>query len=606
MKPYETVTSASRLPAIAEEIVQAEVIALDLETTGFSPYSSDIRLLSLNTGKGVYVVDAFQTKTLEPVIQALRDSKGVKVGQNLKFDQKFLLHKHDLELWPIFDTYRASAIVYNGKFMGRGAHDLYALYSRELGIAPEAQDLGGSDWSNPNLTSEQLDYAAEDVIHLPSLREKLKPKLRDNKLNQIALIEFQAILPEAAMELNGIGFDKEAWLKLAASNAATAEKLRKELIHELPSPSKQRALPGFDPDFNLQSPAHVLKSLQQLGLQTLNPDPEFPDDWKKRKMGPIQSTNEIVLAMFKKEHPIVAKILDYRGFAQAVKSFGPEYVEYVSPVTGRIHTNYFPFTGAGRYASSDPNLQQVPRGQEFRSCFIAPPGKCLVGADYSQIELRIAAELSGDETLMGVYIRGEDAHAQTASLVSNIALSQVTKGQRQMAKAVNFGLIYGMAAPKLVLYAQANYNVTMTLKEAEQFRNRYFEGYAGVRNWHRQIFSDSNKARGVTRTVAGRLRYLTREAHNEFANTPVQGTGADGLKAALPLVYRRLKKYGGKARMVHMVHDEILTEADNDPELTAAVKKDLEEGMVEAIQPMLKRVPVVVESGTGTNWYAAH
>lgn len=178
MIAYETVTSASRLPAIAEEVVQAGVLALDLETTGLSPHSSDIRLLSLNTGKGVYVIDAFQTKTLDPVIRALADSPGVKVGQNLKFDQKFLLHKHGLELWPLFDTYRASAIIYNGKFQGRGAHDLYALYSRELGIGPETQDLGGSNWADPHLTKEQLDYAAEDVIHLPSLREKLRPKLK--------------------------------------------------------------------------------------------------------------------------------------------------------------------------------------------------------------------------------------------------------------------------------------------------------------------------------------------------------------------------------------------------------------------------------------------
>jgi DNA polymerase-1 len=598
MRPYETVTSASRLPALAEEIAQAEVISLDLETTGFSPHSAEIRLLSLNTGKGVYVVDAFQTKTLDVLVRALGDSKGVKVGQNLKFDQKFLLHKFGLELWPIFDTYRASALIYNGKFMGKGAHDLYALYSRELGIAPEAEDLGGSNWADPNLTQQQLDYAAEDVIHLPFLRDKLKPKLRDNDLNRITLIEFRAVLPEAVMELNGIGFDKEAWLKLAEANAVKAEGLRRELIHELPSPSNQSSLPGFDPDFNMQSSVHVLKSLQKLGLVTKNPE--------TKEEGPIHSTNEIVLAGFKKEHPTVAKLLEYRGYAQRVKSFGPEYVEQVNPITGRIHTNYFPFTGAGRYASSSPNLQQVPREAAFRGCFIAPPGKCIVGADYSQIELRIAAEISQDETLMGVYVRGEDAHSQTASLVSNTPLNKVTKEQRQMAKAVNFGFVYAMGAEKFVLYAQANYGVTMTPKEAKTFRDRYFDNYEGVRRWHNRILSDQNKATGVTRTIAGRLRYLPITAHNEWANTTVQGTGADGLKAALSLVYRRLQKYGNRAKMVHMVHDEIITEVDEDPELAAAVKKDLEEGMVEAIQPMLKRVPVVVESRVGKSWAEAH
>jgi DNA polymerase-1 len=582
MQSFETVRSADRLAAIAQEVLEAECVALDLETTGLSPYTAKTRLLSLNTGKGVYVIDVFETKTLEPVISALRDTKAVIVGQNLKFDQKFLLYEYGLELWPIFDTYRASNLIYNGKFKGRGANDLYALYSRELGIGPEAPDLGASDWSG-TLTDEQLAYAAEDVIHLPKLREKLKPKLKAEGLNQVALIEFQAILPEAVMELTGFDFDAEAWTRLAEHNEKMAEKLRHELVHELPHPKNQLALPGFDPDFNLQSTDQLLRSLQMLGLK-------------------IDGTSEIVLAMFAKEYPVVSKILEYRGYAQAVKSFGVKYLKNINPITKRIHTNYYPFTGAGRYASSDPNLQQIPRGKEFRSCFRAAPGKKLVICDYSQIELRIAAELACDQTLMGVYIRGDDAHAQTASLVSHVPLDQVTKAQRQMAKAVNFGLIYGMAAPKLVLYAQANYGVSMTLKEAELFRNRYFDGYSGIRAWHRKIFSDDSKKHGMVRTVAGRLRYLGFEAHNEYANTPVQGTGADGLKRALPIVYNRLKKYGSQAKMVHMVHDEIVLEVDDQQELLVAVEKDLKDGMIEGIQPMLKKVPVVAESGFGPNW----
>jgi DNA polymerase I len=598
MITYEYVTSAERLGSIANEVVGAPTIALDLETTGFSSFDSLIRLLSLNTGKGVYVVDAFQTKTLDPLIQALRASKGVKIGQNLKFDQKFLLHKFDLELWPIFDTYRASAILYNGKFMGRGAHDLYALYSRELGIAPEAPDLGGSDWNSPHLTKDQLDYAAEDVIHLPMLREKLKPKLREAGLNKIALIEFEAILPEAAMELNGIYLDKKMWCDLADANAEKAEQLRKELIFEMPHPKKQTTLLGFEPNFNLQSPDQVVKSLQLMGLKVQVPGTE--------QMVSISSSNEIVLAMFKKENPTVSKLLDYRGYAQAVKTFGREYVKHISPHTGRVHTHYFPYTGAGRYASSDPNLQQVPRSLEFRSCFRAGEGKAIVGADYSQIELRIAAELARDETLMGVYIRGEDAHAQTASLVSSVSLDEVTKAQRQQAKAVNFGFIFGMGAEKFVLYAQSNYGVSLTLGEARTFRKKFFQSYGGIQRWHQRIFSDENKRSGIIRTIAGRLRYLPVTSHSEWANTGVQGTGADGLKASLPLVYRSLKKYGKSAQMVHMVHDEILTEADKDPELLALVKKDLETCMISAIQPMLPRVPVTVESGTGDSWGTAH
>lgn len=576
---YEYVTSAERLPAIAEEVAQAAVMALDTETTGLDPHTAVVRLLSINTGKGVYVIDAFQTKTLEPVISALRDSKGIKVGQNLKFDQKMLLFHYDLEMWPIFDTFRASNLIYNGKDL---KHDLWSLYGRELNISPETLDLGGSDWTGP-LTKDQLDYAAEDVVHLPKLREVLKPKLKENGLNSIALIEFGAILPEASMELNGFFFDKEMWLALAKDNAIKEKQLRLELMHALPHPAKQIALPGFDPDFNMQSPKQLLESLQMLGLK-------------------IENTSEITLAMFAAEFPIVERLLEYRGYAQAVKTFGVEYLSNVSPITNRIHTNYYPFTGAGRYASSKPNLQQIPRDKRFRSCFRAAPGTKLVIRDYSQIELRIAAELANDETLMGVYIKQLDAHTQTASLVSAVPLEQVTKAQRQMAKAVNFGLIYGMAAPKLVLYAQANYGVSMTLAAAELFRRRYFDAYSGIQRWHRRIFADETKKSGITRTVAGRLRYLRADAHNEFANSPVQGTGADGLKASLRIVYQKLKQFNGKARMIHMVHDEIVLEVDDEPGLAEAAEVELQNGMIEGTQPMLKRVPVVVEGGVADTW----
>lgn len=734
----EVVRSPERLSAIAQEILDASVISLDLETTSLSPYFGKIRLLSVNTGKGVYVIDAFETKTLEPVISALRQSKGVKCLQNAKFDQKFLLHYHDLELYPVFDTFRASAILYNGKNLG---NDLYSLYGRELGIAPEAPDLGGSDWTGP-LTDEQYDYAAEDVTWLPKLRDVLRPKVISNGLSQIAMIEFNAILPEASLELNGFFLDKERWRSLAQENEIQAKALEKQLLWELPHPLNQIALPGFDPDWNIDSTAQMLVSLTKLGLK-------------------IPDTKEITLAMEAAKYPIVQKVLDYRGFSKKVTQFGADYLDHINKVTGRVHSDFYPFTGAGRYSCvpvtsrvstdhgiipigevrpgyliqtpsgprkvmryvdtgskpilrfdleggrtlrctadhvvmcdgkwtkagdiqpgqclhasripgpdsipsmeqvggantltndsmeaflrwglvaelaslrvssiseepsepvcdievegdhsflidgivvhncSRPNLQQIPRDKAFRKCFRAPDGKVLVIEDYSQIELRGAAEISRDPMLIKVYQEGKDAHAQTASLVSGVPLDQVTKVQRQMAKAINFGLIYGMAAPKLVLYAQSTYGVSMTLEQALLFRKNYFEGYPGVAAWHRNIFSDENKRSQMVRTILGRLRYLKPEAHNEYSNTPVQGSSADGLKASLAIVYKKLKKYGGAAKIVNIVHDEIVTECDSDPELVHLVEKDVNDGMVEGMQPMLKRVPVVVEGGSGSSW----
>ncbi len=585
---YEYVTTYERACAVAAEIVQAEVIPLDTETTSLSPYDGKVRLLSLNTGKNIYVLDFFLIPDVSPIIDALRRTKAIFVLQNAKFDCKFLLHHYNLELWPVFDTFRASNLIYNGKNL---KHDLWSLYARELGIAPETQDLGGSNWAG-TLTKEQIDYSAEDAVHLGKLRIVLKEKLRDMGLLRIALLEFGAITPEAAMELKGFYFDKERWLALAEANAKQESRLRRELMYDLPHPAKQCSLPGFDPDFNLQSPKQLLTSLQMLGLKVLD-------------------TNEMTLAMFADEYPIVDKLLDYRGYAQAIKTFGPDYLENVNPKTGRIHTNYYPFTGAGRYSSSGPNLQQVPRvlngdkrrlPWEFRDCLRAPTGRKLIIRDYSQIELRIASEISNDDTLMGVYVRGEDAHALTASLVANVPLSEVTKGQRQMAKAVNFGLVYGMSAKKLVIYAKGTYRVKMDLAQAELFRKRYFEAYSGVYSWHQRIFSDENRRSGMIRTPLGRLRFLPQESYNEYSNSPVQGGGADGLKLALRACYERLRKYGDDAAMIAMVHDEIVAECKDDPELIKAVDNDIEEGMREGMENVIRKVPVITEGGAANTW----
>lgn len=589
MLDYQVIISAEDLGLIAEEIRAADVVSLDTETTSLSPYDGDVRLMSLNTGKGVYVIDAFQTRTLEPIFEALRESEAVVCGQNLKFDVKFLMHKYGFEPKKVFDTFRASNIIYNGKGL---KHDLWTLYSRELGIAPQTQDLGGSDWTGP-LTPEQLDYAAEDVTHLPTLRRVLRAKLKEFHLERVAVIEFQAIVPEAAMELAGVPFDKERWTRLAEANKIAAEKLRKQLLWELPHPDRQVVLPGFEPDFNMDSPKQLLTSLQMLGLKA-----EIPG----HGIGPIQDTSEMTLAMCSDSFPVVKKLLEYRGYAQAVKTFGLEYLANVSKITGRVHTNYYPYTGAGRYSSSGPNLQQLPRGKEFRECFRVDETQRLLVCDYSQVELRIAAQLSKDPKLIAVYARNEDAHSATAALITGKKPEDVSKNERQIAKSVNFGLIYGMAAPKLVRYAKANYGVTMTLAQAEMFRTKYFQGYAGIAAWHRQAFSDQNKRSGMVRTLAGRLRYLSPEMHSEWVNSPTQGTGADGLKTALRCVYERLRKYHGRVRMIHMVHDEIMLQGDNDDELLAAAQKDLEEGMIEGIQPLLVDVPVGADAHTGMSW----
>jgi DNA polymerase I-like protein with 3'-5' exonuclease and polymerase domains len=599
---YELVTSADRLPAIAREIERAKVVGFDIETTSssassFEPFArhqdgseARIRLLSVNTGKGLYVIDLDQTKTLGPILTALASEKVIKVVQNAKFEQKWFLHKYDLELWPIFDPYRASNLVYNG--LDRD-HDLWSLYEHELKLTPQTEDLGGSDWSRPILTPQQLEYSAEDSLHLLDLRSTLREKLRRKGLFKVALIEFGAVLPESVVELNGLPLDQDMWLELCAQNTVKAEELRKELVWKLPNPRDQMTLPGIEPAINLNSPQQVLNALRRVGGD----------------LSDLENTREITLAMHAAKHPEIQLLLDYRTYSKRVTQFGKEYLRHIDPVTGRIHSSYYPFTGAGRYASSKPNLQQIPRAFAFRDCFRAPLEWRMVGADYSNIEMRLCAQIANDKNLIAIFnSEDDDAHRATAALMAGCTKDKVTKKQRQEAKPVNFGLIYGMQPPKLVLYAMANYGVTMSLQAAKRYRKKFFEGYSGVASWHEYTIN-AVKPKKLAKTIAGRIRYLTKEdAHNEFFNTPVQGSGADGLKASLREVYLRLKKvsaWNGDIKMVHHVHDEIILQTKDDDEVDREARKILVDGMVAGMAPILTKVPIKVEPESGPSWGAA-
>jgi DNA polymerase I len=575
---YRVVRDATRLGEVANEINQASAIGLDTETTHLSPHHGKLRLVQINTGQNIYLIDLFHTKTLGPVASVLNEGKAVKVGQNLKFDQKFLLHEYGIEMWPIFDTFRASALLNNGKQVSNG---LYDIYERELGIEGHAPDMSDSSWTG-ELSEEQLAYAAEDVEHLLMLRQVMKPKLAQDGLNRTALIEFQAILAEASMELNGFFLNRETWGQLYEENRVRRDELKERLFRDMPHPKGQIGLPGMTAGWNLNSHVQKLQALRRLGV-------------------PVDNTAEMTLAMHAAKFPVLKTLIEYNKVSKLCTAFGPDYLRHIDSVTGRIHTSFYGFLATARYSSSDPNLQQIPRQKRYRKAFAAPPGRIIVVADYSQIELRLVAQISMDRLLMEVYRKGLDAHRQTAALVNAVALDEVTMDMRQSAKPVNFGLCYGMGAERLVLYAMQAYGIALTVAEAEKFRERYFEGYAGVRAWHRRTLAQGKRS-GISRTLSGRIRYLEENAHNEILNTPVQGSGADGLKAALPIVYERLKKYGGRAKLVHMVHDEIVIETDDVPDEPEAIKTDLEDGMKEGMQPFLPDVPVVVEGAYGPSW----
>jgi DNA polymerase I-like protein with 3'-5' exonuclease and polymerase domains len=250
--------------------------------------------------------------------------------------------------------------------------------------------------------------------------------------------------------------------------------------------------------------------------------------------------------------------------------------------------------------SSEPNVQNLPRATGFRSCVTPAAGYRFIVADYSQIELRIAAQVAPDDRMIAAYRDGEDLHRLTAALVNDVPLEQVTKAQRQSAKAVNFGLIYGMGAKGLKDYAKSSYGVELSVNEATRFRTRYFEAYAGLARWHRQLDAKLRGGSVYARTLSGRRRFLQAKDRKltTMANTPVQGLGADILKVALALTHDRLR--GLDAYLVNTVHDEIVVEAE--ASIADQVKDIVTTAMVEAGERFLTAVPVLVEAGICSDW----
>lgn len=525
---YEYMTTDALMAELCEQIETAPEFGFDLETTALQPWDGRIRLAQFSFGRKVYIVDFFKVHP-EKIIKALQQYRGVMIGQFLKFEQKWMLWHYKVKFGKLFDTYRASNILLNGKtdFSGKPLkHTLYDIYAR-YNITPKAQDYQAFDWASPELPVGALDYAAEDVIFMSELREKMKSDIIAANLTDTATVEMNVLLPEAAIELKGMHFNKELWLKTAEENKIKSESLQKELYTLLPNPSNQLQLFQNVATWNLDSNDQLLQSLKKLGIKqrkdiTVLNERGFPQIIGE-EIVPLENTMEMSLANAvypdERTEKLVQKVIEYRGISQRLKTFGPEYLKFVNPHTGRLHTSFYGFTGAGRYSSKEPNLQQLPRDKEYRACFEAAPGKWWVAADYKNIEMVIAAEIANDTRLREIFASDDkylgDAHYITAAAVAGCEPHEVPKDGRQKAKPVNFGFVYGMGANKMVLYAKAGYGVTLSKDEAARYRETFFELYQGVYRWHQKVKGSMN---GVCRTLGGRIRYMKPDAYNEYFN----------------------------------------------------------------------------------------
>ncbi|HCC33960.1 MAG TPA: DNA-directed DNA polymerase [Clostridiales bacterium] len=572
--PFELVTDPAALAAAVSACRRAPVVGVDVETTGLDPISDRLRLLQLATDECVWVVDCWQAG-IEPAGDLLADPQVLKVFHNAAFDLRFLMAADlDVSEVRLFDTMLAGQLLSCGQPPSDG-HSLAALASRYLGVALD-KTLQSSSFAGA-LSAGQIAYSAADAAVLLPLATELSGLLRKLGLGKAAALEFSAVPALADMEQAGLYLDQDLWAALGrdlqAERTSLQDKLAAGLLASGPNASfwPVPANPG--------SPAQVLSALQAMGLQLADTEePTLREMQRQTGLG------------------VLSDLLAYRKADKLLSAFVEKFLQHLHPVTGRLHAHYSQCrTAAGRLACRDPNVQQVPREVRFRQCFRAPEGRRLVVADYSQIELRVVAALSGDRRMLAAYHEGRDLHRETASLIAGAAPSEVTKEARQAAKACAFGLVFGMQEAGLQAYARDSYGVEMTLAEAASFRQRFFDGYPGVREWHRR-----QKALREVRTRSGRLRRFAdgRPKETELYNTPVQGTAADIIKRALARVFLAVRPLG--AQIVACVHDELLVECAETG--AVEVRSVVASEMVRAAEEFLPEVPVEVEAAVCASW----
>ncbi|MCD8487915.1 MAG: bifunctional 3'-5' exonuclease/DNA polymerase [Desertifilum sp.] len=571
-------TNAEALEAIAK-LGTPKIMGLDTETTGLDPLSDRLRLLQIAVPKHpVLVIDLFSVEL--GLFAELLTSDAEKVLHNAKFDFKFL-KSNGVELTqPIRDTMLASQLLNAG--MRNVNHKLSSLVERYFRI-PMDKEQQLSDFSKPELDPEQLDYAAKDVAVLPILWKMMQPEVELHQLTHILEIECRTIPAVADMELSGIRLDIQKWESLGDLFRDRLTETEVKIHGFLKPNSPQTELLEGTNKVDINSPKQLKAALKGIGIK-------------------VSSTGIEVMKAHVDEHPVIDLIIEYRHYSKRLSSFLDAFVPKLNPVSLRIHANFWQ-TGsdAGRFSSSNPNLQQIPRTKDFRQCFIPGEGNVFCIADYSQIELRIAAEIANETRMIEAYIADADLHSLTASLVSGKKIEEVTKNERQMGKPVNFGLIYGMGADGLKDYAFNSYGVVFSLEESKSLRDKYFEAYSNLKVWHQRVSQQRMLSNRIeTRTLGGRRRIFDRPDVTKLLNTPVQGTGADMVKLALSLLYEEpLREYLGY-KFIAVIHDEIILEVS--AENAEVTKHLLQEKMEEAGRYYLKVVPVVAEAKIADSW----
>ena len=593
---YVLIADGKHLAEVIREAERQKEICFDTETTGLDPLNSEIVALSLSWEKGKGYLFRFPEsqeetmKFLDLARPLLENPSILKIGQNIKFDIQVLAN-YDIEVkGTLFDTMIAHYLLepdmrHNMNLLS----EIYLSYS-PVHIESLIGEKGNSQKNMRSVPDEKLkEYAVEDADVTLQLKEIFEPKIRAEGLEPLSSkIEMPLIPVLALMERNGVILDTEELKKITYGLREDIISLEKEIY----------VLAGME--FNISSP----KQLGDILFIRLKLD-------DKARLTKTRQfiTNEEILQRLAHKHPIVDKVLEYRGLKKLLSTYVEALPQLIDARTGRIHTSFNQAVAAtGRLSSNNPNLQNIPvrdeRGREIRKAFVPAPGCIFLSADYSQIELRLMAHLSKDKNMIADFLSGNDIHAATAAKIFGVDIKDVTREMRGKAKTANFGIIYGISSFGL------SERLNIGRKEAKDLIDGYFNSYPGVKIYMEESIKKAREAGYVT-TMFGRRRYLRDiQSRNQMArgnaernaiNAPIQGSAADIIKIAMIRINDKLKSGSFKSKMILQVHDELIfetveSELDNLREMVIA----------EMSGAASLDVPLKVDWGTGKNWLEAH
>lgn len=595
---YQSVEGDFAIKLLVNNLLKQSVVSFDTETTGIDPITAELVGLSFSweKGKGFYVpVPEDREKTLE-ILEKFRpffESEDIeKVGQNAKYDLKVLSNYGLSVKGKLFDTMLAHYLINPDM-----RHGMDVLSETYLKYSPKPiEDLIGKKGKGQKTMREVAleeikEYAAEDADVTLQLKDRFAPILDQTGTRQLFdTIEVPLVQVLADMEMEGVGLDTAFLSELSKEFDADIKKYEAKIFE------------AAGETFNLGSP-------KQLGEILFDKMKIGGGKIKKTKTGQY-ATGEEILSNLALSSPFVSDILEWRQIVKLQSTYVTALPGQVCGKTGRVHTDYMQAVAAtGRLASNNPNLQNIPirteRGRLIRKAFVPrDENHILLSADYSQIELRIIAALSGEQNMIEAFKNGEDIHRSTAAKVFNVALEEVTREQRSHAKTVNFGIIYGVSA-----FGLSN-QTSLSRSESAALIEAYYKSYPQLRNYMSEQVEIARE-QGYVSTISGRRRYLKDinsanqvvrgAAERNAVNAPIQGSAADIIKIAMINIHRRLKEENWKSKMLLQVHDELVFDVYKDE--------------LEAIQPMIRQemenahqldVPLEVDMGTGTNWLEAH